>query len=32
VAETVRKVGINEQTYHRWKKKYCGLRVSEPVS
>lgn len=29
VAECCRKLGISEQTYYRWKKKYGGLGVSE---
>ena len=29
VAEVCRKMGISEQTYFRWKKKYGGLGVSE---
>lgn len=29
VAEVVRKLGISEQTYYRWKKKYGGLGVAE---
>ena len=29
VAEVVRKMGITEQTYYRWKKKYGGLGMSE---
>ena len=29
VAEVIRKLGISEQTYYRWKKKYGGLGVSE---
>lgn len=29
VAEIIRKLGISEQTYYRWKKKYGGLGVSE---
>ena len=29
VAEIIRKLGISEQTYHRWKRKYGGLGVSE---
>ena len=29
VAEVCRKMGISEQTYFRWKKKYAGLGVSE---
>ena len=29
VAEVCRKVGISQQTFFRWKKKYGGLGVSE---
>ena len=29
VAEVCRKLGITEQTFYRWKKKYGGLGVSE---
>jgi putative transposase len=29
VAEVCRKIGIAEQTFFRWKKKYGGLGVSE---
>jgi putative transposase len=29
VAEIVRKMGITEVTFYRWKKKYAGLGVSE---
>ena len=29
VADLVRQMGITEQTYYRWKKKYGGLGVSE---
>ncbi len=29
VAEVCRKMGISEQTFFRWKKKYGGLGVSE---
>ena len=29
VAEVCRKMGISEQTFYRWKKKYGGLGVSE---
>ncbi len=29
VAEVCRKMGISEQTYFRWKKKYAGLGISE---
>jgi putative transposase len=29
VAEVCRKLGIAEQTFYRWKKKYGGVGVSE---
>jgi putative transposase len=29
VAEVVRKLGISEQTFYRWKKRYGGLMPSE---
>ena len=29
VAEVTRKMGISEQTFYRWKKKYAGLGTSE---
>ena len=29
VAEIVRKMGISEQTFYRWKKKYAGMGVAE---
>ena len=29
VAEVLRKMGITEQTYYNWKKKYGGLGLSE---
>jgi putative transposase len=29
VAEVIRKMGISEQTFYRWKKKYGGLGTSE---
>jgi putative transposase len=29
VAKVCRKLGISEQTFFRWKKKYGGLRISE---
>ncbi len=29
VKEVIRKMGITEQTYYRWKKKYGGLGMSE---
>ncbi len=29
VAEVIRKLGISEQTFYRWKKKYAGLGAAE---
>jgi putative transposase len=29
VEEVVRRLGISEPTFYRWKKKYAGLGVSE---
>jgi len=29
VSEVVRKLGISEQTFYRWKKRYGGLMPSE---
>ena len=29
VAEAVRKIGVTEQTYYRWKKKFGGLRMDQ---
>ena len=29
VSEICRKMGIAEQTFYRWKKKYGGMRVAE---
>ena len=29
VAELIRKVGISEQTFYRWKAKYMGLEVDQ---
>lgn len=29
VAEVIRKMGIAEQTFYRWKKKYSGMTTSE---
>jgi putative transposase len=29
VAEVIRKMGVSEQTFYRWKKKYSGLGPSE---
>lgn len=29
VIEISRKIGIAEQTYYRWRKEYCGMRVDQ---
>ena len=29
VTEVIRKMGVSEATFYRWKKKYSGLGVSE---
>ena len=29
VADLIRKVGISEQTFYRWKKQYVGLEVDQ---
>jgi putative transposase len=29
VVEVCRKIGVSEQTYYRWKRKYVGMGVSE---
>ena len=29
VAEICRKMGISEQTFYRWKKKYIGMGIAE---
>jgi putative transposase len=29
VVELIRKVGISEQTFYRWKAKYIGLEVDQ---
>jgi putative transposase len=29
VSELIRKVGISEQTFYRWKKHYIGLEVDQ---
>jgi putative transposase len=29
VAELIRRVGISEQTFYRWKKQYTGLEVDQ---
>ena len=29
IAEASRKIGVTEQTYYRWRKKYGGLRIEQ---
>ena len=29
VAEAVKKIGVTEQTYYRWKKRFGGLRIDQ---
>jgi putative transposase len=29
VAEVIRKVGISEQTFYRWKKQYIGMETDQ---
>ena len=29
VHDVIRKMGVTEQTYYRWKKKYGGMEVSD---
>ena len=29
VAQVVRKLGVSEQTYYRWRKEYGGLRLDQ---
>ena len=29
MAEIIRKLGISEQTFYRWKKKYASLGIAE---
>lgn len=29
VAEVIRKMGVSEQTFYRWKKQYAGMGVVE---
>ena len=29
VAEVIRRMGVSEQTFYRWKKKYGGLGMNE---
>ena len=29
IAEVCRELGVSEQTYHHWKRKYAGMGVTE---
>ena len=29
MAEVIRKMGVSEQTFYRWKKQYAGMGVAE---
>ena len=29
IAELIRQVGVSEQTFYRWKKKYMGLEIDQ---
>ena len=29
IVEAVRQIGVSEQTYYRWRKKYGGMTVSD---
>ncbi len=29
IGELIRQVGVSEQTFYRWKKKYAGLEVDQ---
>jgi len=29
VCEVVRKIGVTEQTYYRWRREYGGMRINE---
>ena len=29
MAEIIRKLGISEQTFYRWKKRFAGLGIAE---
>ena len=29
VVELIRQVGVSEQTFYRWKKKYSGLKIHQ---
>jgi len=32
VAELIRRVGISEQTFYRWKKQFTGLEIDQSPS
>jgi transposase-like protein len=29
IGESIRKLGVSEQTYYRWRKEYRGMRVDQ---
>jgi len=29
VSEVTRKIGVTEQTYYRWRREYCGMRIEQ---
>ncbi len=29
IGEAVRKIGVTEQTYYRWRREYGGIRIDE---
>jgi len=29
IGEAIRKIGVSEQTYYRWRKEYGGMRVDQ---
>ena len=29
IGEAVRQIGVSEQTYYRWRRKYGGMNISE---
>lgn len=29
IAELIRQVGVSEQTFYRWKRKYTGLEIDQ---
>ncbi len=28
-ADAIRQIGVTEQTYYRWRKKYCGMGTAQ---